>query len=65
MPRSLYVPLLALCGAAASLAAQAAPRTDTPRGGTFRVTFAPVIEVWDERFRARRREPLGAPLIGD
>jgi hypothetical protein len=65
MPRSLYVPLLALCGAAASLAAQAAPRTDTPRGGTFRVTFAPVIEVWDERFRAGRREPLGAPLSGD
>jgi hypothetical protein len=27
--------------------AQAGPRTDTPRRGTFRVTFEPVITTWD------------------
>src|SRR5262245_10126163 len=27
--------------------AQAGPRTDTPRAGTFRVTFEPVITTWD------------------
>ena len=30
--------------------AQAGPRTDTPRAGTFRVTFEPVITTWDREF---------------
>jgi len=47
-------PFAACCRLVAILAltpclavAQAGPRTDTPRGKTFRVTFEPVITTWD------------------
>ncbi len=46
-------------------AAQAVPRTDTPGGGTVRLTFEPRIETWDHRFFNGVRERLGAPLTGD
>ncbi|MGH7568798.1 MAG: hypothetical protein ACREL9_07485 [Gemmatimonadales bacterium] len=46
-------------------AAQAAPRSDTPRAGTMRLTFEPRIETWDHRFFNGARERLGAPLTGD
>jgi hypothetical protein len=45
-------------------AAQAVPRTDTPRAGTLRVTFDPVVSAWDNEFTplpgGRRR--IGASL---
>jgi hypothetical protein len=42
--------------------AQAVPRTDTPRAGTLRVTFEPVINAWDNEFTAAGRRPIGASL---
>ena len=42
--------------------AQAVPRTDTPRGGTLRVTFDPVVNVWDNEFTAAGKRPIGASL---
>ena len=42
--------------------AQAVPRTDTPRGGTLRVTFEPVITTWDYEFTPQGRLPIGASL---
>lgn len=56
--------LLLLC-LAPGLAAQAVPRTDTPRRGALRITFDPRVELWDERFLAGNRARLGAPLTGD
>ena len=47
------------------LAAQAAPRADTPRRGAVRITFDAVVETWDARFANGRRERLGAALTGD
>lgn len=42
---------------------QAVPRTDTPRAGTFRVTFEPVITTWQREFTASGHEQLiGASL---
>jgi len=57
--------LAALLLAPLPLAAQAAPRADTPRRGAVRVTFDAVVETWDARFAGGRREQLGAPLTGD
>jgi hypothetical protein len=48
-----------------ALAAQAVPRTDSPRAGTLRVTFDPRVETWDAQFINGRRVPLGAPFTGD
>jgi hypothetical protein len=42
--------------------AQAVPRTDTPRGGTLRVTFDPVVNVWDNEFTSAGKRPIGASL---
>lgn len=65
-------PFAAICrlGAAISLLlapaiihAQAVPRTDTPRAGTLRVTFEPVITTWSEEFTPAGKQPIGASLI--
>src|SRR5437016_11931252 len=42
--------------------AQAVPRPDTPRAGTFRVTFEPIITTWDNEFTSNGRQRLGASL---
>jgi len=42
--------------------AQAVPRTDTPRGGTLRVTFDPVVNVWDNEFTPAGKRPIGGSL---
>jgi hypothetical protein len=42
--------------------AQAVPRTDTPRAGTLRVTFDPVISAWDNEFTPAGRRPIAASL---
>lgn len=63
-------PFAALCRPVAILAllpclvsAQAGPRTDTPRAGTFRVTFDPVITTWDREFTvAGKEQQIGASL---
>ena len=58
----LYL-LLAIPGLAPGVGeAQAVPRTDTPRGGTLRVTFDPVVNAWDNEFTPRGRRPIGASL---
>ena len=38
------------------------PRTDTPRAGTLRVSFEPVITAWDREFTATGEQPIGASL---
>ena len=60
--RSLLPLLLVLILVASTAAAQAVPRTDTPRGGTFRVTFEPVITTWEHEFTDSTRRRLGATL---
>ena len=42
--------------------AQAVPRTDTPRKGTLRVTFEPVITTWDREFTDSGQQRIGASL---
>jgi hypothetical protein len=42
--------------------AQAVPRTDTPRAGTLRVTFEPVITTWDREFTRDGQQAIGASL---
>ena len=55
--------LLLLPGLAPGLSvAQAVPRTDTPRGGTLRVTVDPVVYAWDNEFTPTGRRPIGASL---
>jgi len=46
----------------AAVNAQAVPRTDTPRAGTLRVTFEPVITTWDREFTTGGRQAIGASL---
>src|SRR5258705_9821098 len=41
---------------------QAVPRTDTPRAGTLRLTFEPVITTWELEFTPQGRTPIGATL---
>ncbi len=41
---------------------QAVPRTDTPRGGTLRVTFEPVVTTWEREYTPGGRLPIGASL---
>ncbi|HET9386549.1 MAG TPA: hypothetical protein VFO67_15540 [Gemmatimonadales bacterium] len=55
-------PLFALVLVVTSATSQAVPRTDTPRGGTLRVTFEPVITTWDREFTASGEQPMGASL---
>ncbi len=47
---------------ASRLAAQAVPRSDTPRAGTLRVTFDAVVSAWDHEFTPAGRRPIGAGL---
>ena len=42
--------------------AQAVPRSDTPRGGTLRVTFDPTVNVWDNVFTPTGRRSIAARL---
>lgn len=42
--------------------AQAVPRTDTPRAGTFRVTFEPVITTWEREFTVSGQQRIGVSL---
>ena len=42
--------------------AQAVPRTDTPRAGTLRVSFEPVITTWQREFTASGEQRIGASL---
>jgi len=47
----------------ATTRAQAVPRTDTPRAGTLRFTFEPIISTWEREFTANGREQrIGASL---
>ncbi|PYO74113.1 MAG: hypothetical protein DMD64_05080 [Gemmatimonadetes bacterium] len=47
----------------AAARAQAVPRTDTPRAGTLRFTFEPVITTWEREFIDNRHERrIGASL---
>jgi hypothetical protein len=49
--------------AASTAATQAVPRTDTPRSGTLRVTFEPVITTWDREFTTDgHQQRVGATL---
>lgn len=60
LPLLLLTASLAVPGPAG---AQAVPRTDTPRAGTFRVTFEPVITTWQREFTTGGREQrIGASL---
>ena len=61
------IPLPLLLAALAALppgdaVAQAVPRTDTPRAGTFRVTFEPVITTWEHEFTDSTRQRIAASL---
>jgi hypothetical protein len=62
--RSHYLSLLlAVPGLAPGVgSAQAVPRTDTPRAGTLRVTFDPVVSAWDNEFTPAGKRPIGASL---
>jgi hypothetical protein len=60
--RFRLVALSAVLLTPAAAGGQAAPRTDTPRGGTLRVTFEPVITTWDYEFTPQGRLPIGASL---
>ena len=55
-------PLFALTLAATSATTQAVPRTDTPRAGTFRLTFEPVITTWEHEFTDSTRQRIAASL---
>ncbi len=42
--------------------AQAVPRSDSPRAGTLRVMFDPVVSAWDNEFTPAGRRRIGAAL---
>src|SRR5712691_8112083 len=64
LPLPLLLAVLSLLPHTTS--AQAVPRTDTPRAGTFRVTFEPVITTWDREFTDDGHErPVGASLFSE
>jgi len=61
--RPLFLLALVIPGLAPGVSpAQAVPRADTPRGGTLRVTFDPVVSAWDNEFTPAGRRPIGAGL---
>ncbi|MGH7520825.1 MAG: hypothetical protein ACREMI_06070, partial [Gemmatimonadales bacterium] len=61
--RTVLPPFLALTLVVSSAATQAVPRTDTPRAGTLRVTFEPVITTWEREFTdSSRQRRVGATL---
>ncbi|HXM39245.1 MAG TPA: hypothetical protein VN908_11380 [Gemmatimonadales bacterium] len=59
---SLVLLLLILGLAPGVSRAQAVLRTDTPRAGTLRVTFEPVITTWEREFTDSGRRRIGASL---
>jgi hypothetical protein len=63
---SLFLALGALLVLPGPVRAQAGPRTDTPRAGTLRVTFEPVITTWEREFTDDGHErQVGASLFGE
>jgi hypothetical protein len=59
-----FLALGALLLLPAAARAQAGARTDTPRGGTLRVTFEPVITTWEREFASDGHEQrIGASLF--
>ena len=65
--RAATTPLPLLLAAIALLvpriaAAQAGPRTDTPRAGQLRFTFEPVITTWEREFIDNSHEQAIAPI---
>src|SRR6266568_273417 len=63
-PLPLFLALSVLAPAVGQ--GQAVPRTDTPRAGTFRVTFEPVITTWEREFTTGGHEqPIGASLFSE
>src|SRR3989442_14768853 len=61
-PTYLFLALM-ITGPAPGVSAQAVPRTDTPRAGTLRVTFEPVITTWEREFTdSGHEQPIGASL---
>jgi len=60
--RTLLLLALVIPGLPPGVSAQAVPRTDTPRGGTLRVTFDPVVSAWDNEFTPAGKRPIGASL---
>jgi hypothetical protein len=44
---------------------QAVPRMDTPRGGTLRVTFEPIITTWEHEFTGEGKHRIGASLFSE
>src|SRR6185503_8330427 len=62
MIRTVLPPFFALALVVTSAATQAVPRTDTPRAGTLRVTFEPVITTWDREFTTTGEQRIGASL---
>ena len=62
LTRFRLIALSAVLLTPAAAGGQAVPRTDTPRGGTLRVTFEPVITTWDYEFTPQGRLPIGASL---
>jgi hypothetical protein len=56
----------ALLLAPAAARPQAVPRTDTPRAGTLRLTFEPVITTWQREFTgAGHEQPIGTTLFSE
>ena len=60
--RTVLPPFLALTLVVTSAASQAVPRTDTPRAGTLRVSFEPVITTWEREFTDSGEQRIGATL---
>ena len=60
--KTVLPPFFALAVVVSSAVTQAAPRTDTPRAGTLRVTFEPVITIWEREFTATGEQRIGASL---
>lgn len=61
--RTVLPPFFALTLAVTSAVTQAVPRTDTPRAGTLRVTFEPVITTWEYEFANGARQRIAASLL--
>jgi len=60
--KTVFPPFFAITLAVSSAATQAVPRTDTPRAGTLRVTFEPVITTWEREFTTTGEQRIGASL---
>lgn len=60
--RTVLPPFFAITLVVSSAATQAVPRTDTPRAGTLRATFEPVITIWEREFTTTGEQRIGASL---